>query len=87
LAPAGDGVKVVEVEWIDSTSWSGWKDTNDARRDSVEDSMLHRTVGYLLADEPSRVVLCFSATAAEDVVSDVQAIPRFAVKKMRTLRK
>jgi hypothetical protein len=27
---AGCGMKMAEIEWIDSTSWSGWRDATEA---------------------------------------------------------
>lgn len=80
---------IVEVSWLDSTSWSGWCDLDVALRRADDEDMKHVTAGYLIADDAKAVTVALSATVEEferDVlVADVQAIPRKCVLSVTEL--
>jgi len=81
----------VEVEWIDSSGTSGWHPESEALTDLQRpDHMLCCTIGYVIHEDSDKIVLT-SSFAAQGAgmrdVGDVIAIPQFAIRDRRTLRR
>lgn len=74
--------RIVEVTWIDGAFHRGWGSRDEKRR-SMRVSHC-RTVGYLLVSTPEHVTIVQSL-GDDDSMADGIAIPRVAVKRMRTL--
>lgn len=77
---------IVEVEWLDSMAFPGWRDGNDVveRTDCVDD-MRHRTCGYLVKKTQQYVAVGLSI-GWTGTVGDAIQIPRAAVRSMTVLR-
>lgn len=79
--------RIVEVEWEDSSGpgtdgrWHSWANVVDL----VPVRM--RTVGYVLADEKTFLRLCSDIPINDGVHGGAIAIPRCAIRKVRTLRR
>lgn len=76
--------KVVEVEWIDSTFTSGWRETSEYER--IPMGPLTST-GYLLSKDKHSIRLVQSMSAPAECVAGVIAIPMGCVTNIRTVRK
>lgn len=83
---------IVEVVWLDSLilNHGEWMDLDDLLADLKEESMVHNTVGYLLADTDVAIAIGLSINAQYDMptnrVSGGMIIPKSAIKSMTTLR-
>lgn len=79
----------VEVEWLDSQGSSRWQSLDDALREAEGDDLIHRSMGFLIAEHERYVLLAASHRAAspgtDEMVADVIQIPRPAVLSVRTL--
>ena len=85
-------MKIIEVDWVDSNGFSGWDRTDRRKEDTLKDTMLCKSVGYLLDRKPDRIILTQSQsfyTDAENAnsVDSTLIIPTVAVKKIRILKK
>jgi len=80
-------VEIVEVQWLDSVGGSEWETLEDARKEAAEDSMLHRSVGWLIADEPGYLVLALSRRESWSWVDHTLQIPRGAIVRTKVLRR
>lgn len=78
---------IVEIEWLDTMSTSGWQTKDDRLRQTKIEDMDHRSIGYLLKRGPEYVVVAQSVGEQHDNVGDTLMIPRQAVKKVTVLRK
>ena len=83
-------MKLVEVDWIDSSSQWGWKNLDKLRGDCKSRSLLCRTVGYLIADEDDRIALVQSLAWVDEKIpptsgDSMMTIPRMAIVKIRKL--
>ena len=80
----------VEVEWLDSVSWSGWRSRKSAVEKANVDELRHRSCGYVIADNEDGLMLALSLsnTEVDDYpgVADVQMIPRACISKVKDLR-
>lgn len=77
----------VEVEWIDSCSYSGWEDA--AEKVAVAKPTTCRSVGYLIRRDASALVLVQSADLDDvhgDRYADALAIPAKMVVRVRRLK-
>lgn len=76
----------VEVEWLDSCSYSKWHPIDESKN---AQPMNCRTVGYLIAKDKSRAVVVGSLCAGEDRTDidacDRMTIPRGCIKAMHYL--
>ena len=90
LASPGKKPRRVEVEWIDSASWSSWRDVEWYVERAKKSEMLHRSCGYVLADNDDAIMLALSLTDEEDerdrMATEVMLIPRVAVIKVTDWR-
>lgn len=77
----------VEIEWLDSGSWSGWRRMEDVIREVNEDNLIHYSTGYLLFDSDKGVCIVQSHTDEKGMVADVLIVPQVAVVKTRLLRR
>lgn len=80
----------VEVEWLDSVSWSGWRSRSESTAKAKVDELRHRSCGYVLADNEAGLMLALTVSDYESdddpQVADVQMIPRAVVGKVKELR-
>lgn len=77
--------EIRHVEWIDSAGCGGWTDLEEATESNVIVTCV--SVGFLLREDPTQVVLALSVDDMHDNVSGVIAIPKVAVTKTSVLRK
>lgn len=83
---------IVEVTWVDSLilNHGEWMDITDLRNNLGAADMLHKTVGYLVAESDDAVALCISINAQEGIptsrVSGGMVIPKSAIKETTVLR-
>ncbi len=75
-------LRMVEVEWVDSCSLSGWRDVEEHREHNGIAKCA--TVGYLLRSNRKEVTVVQSWNDNEGAHSSM-SIPRCAVKKIRYL--
>lgn len=80
-------MRLVEVEWLDSVSTQAWTNTEEFRRESTRDEMLHRTAGYLVEANDDMVTVAGSRSETGNSISDVMQIPRVAVLTIRHLKR
>lgn len=80
----------VEVEWIDSESQSSWHPLAQALAEA-EPEPLHRSCGYLLADNERYVLLAMNYRDADEaqsaMVADTMRFPREVVRGVHRLRR
>lgn len=78
---------LVELEWLDSIAYPGWRDGNDAaaRMDCVDD-MRHYTCGYLVKRTREYVAVALSVGWTGNVGDAIQ-IPRPTITRYTVLRK
>jgi hypothetical protein len=84
-------MKLVQVDWVDSTSSNDWRPVADAKRKAEEENALFcSSVGFLVADMPDYVLLACSYTppTSEDAetVANTMQIPRCAIQSIRPLQ-
>ena len=75
--------RMVEVEWVDSTTWGGWKRENEYLKDAGPGRC--SSVGYLLKSDKQAVTLVQNLDVSNGNVSDAVSIPRSVVRKITTL--
>lgn len=74
-------MKLVYVEWLDSESQDGWHPI-----DGLDTSMTHiNSVGYLIVDEPDRIVLGPNYDKKNHAVCQPITIPRCCIVKMEEI--
>jgi hypothetical protein len=79
-------VKRIEVEWVDSLGSTSWEPMQDKLRDMQPEALQHRSVGYVLRDDDTGIILAGSMSDRwHDNVCDVTYIPRQAVLKVHDL--
>ena len=72
------------IKWIDSQSWNGWRDRNDALKWAKEETMICESVGWILYESEDRVVISSHKAHGADMVDDVWIIPKSAIiERMR----
>ena len=81
----------VEVEWLDSVSWSGWRARAEREAKATVDEQRHRSVGYVLADNEHGLMLArdlsdWPEDGEPQACADVLLIPRAVVVKVKELR-
>lgn len=83
--------RMVEVDWLDSQGDSSWQSVSSALADAEDDTLLHHSVGYLLAENDRYVLLAQSVNDGDDedrrrtMVADTLQIPRAVVLEVRDL--
>jgi L-asparaginase/Glu-tRNA(Gln) amidotransferase subunit D len=85
---------IVEMEWVDTLRCSrGWTDLNEVLEAAPDQAMAHRTVGYLVREGPSSIVVVGSyqdwlrpegADGDRNVLGAIR-IPARAVTRLRRL--
>lgn len=76
---------VVEVLWVDSHAYGGWKSPEEWTEDLAE-AMWCRSIGWLYARTRQQLVLMQSQGTAGKL-SDAIVIPRCAVRQVRVLER
>jgi cell wall assembly regulator SMI1 len=79
---AGD---VVEVHWVDSITYGGWRDEDMTREDMETPLPKIVTAGYLVHDGKEAVTI--SHSVGNNNVCDIIRIPKVAISKTTVLRK
>ena len=74
--------KVVEVDWVDITSYSEWKDEHDAQK--VQPTSI-KSVGYLVNKDKKNIRFAMSI-CKDGGMAPVKVIPMGVVKKVRRIR-
>ena len=81
-------MKRVQVAWIDSVSDDGWIVRDDALTRAAKDGMLDCvSVGLLLDENDSYVLIATSHMRDGDLVQGCLQIPREAVREIKELRR
>ena len=75
-------MKVIYVEWVDSTSTAEWVDLEDVASDCILESCY--TVGYLVEEHPDYIVV--SSTYSSKNIIDPLSIPKGVIKKRRFIK-
>jgi len=76
---------IVQVTWLDATTYiAGWVNRSEA---GEQKATVSQSVGFLLHEDASVVILCGSAQEGEDGPSfnEVMVIPRGCVQKIIAL--
>lgn len=76
--------EVRHVEWIDSTSASGWMSHDDLADHGISECS---TVGFVLREDDRQVLLVQSEDHKNRNLDSVMAIPKVAITKSTTIRK
>jgi hypothetical protein len=76
--------RLVEVEWRDSCSHGGWNTVENHRKRCAVGPC--RSIGYIMSDADRMLTLAQSQSAVNQDVTDIIAIPREAVVKIRRLK-
>lgn len=77
--------RMVQVDWIDSTSLSdGW----DSIEHYVEmgESLICKTVGYLIHEDDEKIILAMGYNPDNDEVNQATSIPAVTVTKITDLQ-
>lgn len=75
-------MKVAKVEWVDSTSYDGWRSRN------LEFSPVNiETVGYLFNVNKEGVTIVQSEAPVENGINAMIVIPKGCITKVSTLSK
>ena len=72
---------LLEIEWIDASHYSGWKDAKDCKKDSP---VTTRTVGFKVPSRRDCIVLAMTHNEYDDV-SGREVIPRKLIKSIRRI--
>jgi hypothetical protein len=76
----------VEVEWIDSTTRTGWMSSEEADAVVHDESLLHRSIGWVYREEDFGLALIQSKADNYDSIANLLLIPRVAIRKVTNLR-
>lgn len=83
-------MKLVEVEWVDSMGEGGWARADEARRRATLETLIHRTVGYVIDESEHSLLLAMGRSNEGDedsrLVHDTMQIPRVAILTIRDLK-
>lgn len=74
---------IVEVHWVDSAGYARWDDLKEHRDLKISQC---RTVGYLITDQPDRIVVSGNLDDALGNADHSMAIPRCAITRIDVLR-
>ncbi len=76
--------KLVEVRWLDTSTWSNWK-TKEVAADS--ELITAVTVGYIILRTKKKLIVASTYVDEEDgKVSEVTAIPAGCIVSVKVLR-
>lgn len=76
--------KIIEVVWEDAWSESGWFMLGE-EKESVEKSIIVRSIGYLLAKNKYRILMARSLSS-DNTCADIFAIPKVCIKSIRPIK-
>ncbi len=72
-------MEIVEVEWLDSCEFSGWRD-----KDLTGLSLSHvHTVGYLVQETPDSITLVMNIS--DDHYGAIWVIPKGSIKSQKKI--
>ena len=72
---------LAKVTWVDSGSWSGWREAKEVPRGLVE----CQTVGWVVTSN-RRVLTVVQSLNEHQQVTEAWSIPRSCVRKVQVLR-
>ena len=84
--------KLVYIEWMDSTSWAGWRTNSevDEWNNVAEDWGYCKQVGWLIRESKTSIVvagrLIPKTKFNEEQWGDLQKIPKTWIKKRKILK-
>jgi len=78
-------MQIVEVEWVDSQAFDGWHGSEEMK--NWNDSLVCKSVGYLLRESEDRMVLVMSESFGSGALDNGMTIPRVAIIQIRHLTK
>lgn len=73
--------RLVQVRWLDSMAYDRW-DSRSSIKDKLTESdggLEHITVGWLIDDTETHIIIASSRHSTEDVWNGAMAIPRAVV--------
>lgn len=76
---------VVEVTWVDSVNFNGWRERQSLTADYASPK-IHFTSGYLVSETEEVVAVAQSFGLDTNTIADIMMIPRAAVRQVETLR-
>lgn len=76
--------KRIEIEWIDSCTHGRWESAEFHRENSSPTTC--RTIGYIVASTPKKVVVAQSMSKDTGGVADTMAIPRSCVLSIKHIK-
>jgi len=79
----GGNLKLVKVDWEDTTGDSGWRCKEDAKKIAIWQCS---TVGWLIAKTPKSITLCSSRANKGELLNDHNVIPKGCITKITQLR-
>lgn len=77
--------QIIEIDWVDSIHDSGWINKDDAKKNSSEKNILHKTVGYFLQETKYSVSVFQSRGIGVENIDSTMEIPKVAIKKIKKL--
>ncbi|MHA1225155.1 MAG: hypothetical protein ACTSR2_00510 [Candidatus Hodarchaeales archaeon] len=79
---------IVEIEWLDSvvTNRPIWCLNSLVNWNMIENSSLHKTVGYLIRETDVFISVCQSRRETDDQIGMLMTIPKKAIIKVRKLK-
>jgi hypothetical protein len=75
---------VVEVTWSDIATSIGWQEREELERDKTADFTTCLSVGYLVANEPDRVIIVQSIST-DQAHAERTVIPKAVVRSIRKI--
>ena len=75
-----NGIKIAIIDWLDSSSRDDWHDKN-----MTSEPVEITSIGILIEETKTHVTICRSQS--EDDQDGVLCVPRFAIKKIKILRR
>lgn len=79
-------MKIIEVDWIDAESWSGWSSREEMLA-RLAPGRIQKSVGYLLKEDAEGVTIVQTCQVPGDNVADGIFIPQKYIVNSRLLRK
>lgn len=80
--------KIIYVEWNDSSSSNGWQNREDVANRVLKDKkyMLCRSVGFFVAENKEKLIICLSVDAWNVAGGDFMTIPKPCILKRKYIK-
>ena len=79
-------MKIVEVEWIDAHKDLSWK-PKEALEDFVREDVIITTIGYILEDLDTKVILTFGVDNKDEQYQGFFVIPKGCILNIKEIGK